>query len=196
MKTTKLILAIAFFAFSTMAFAQTASPDVNEPSPTLTIKITLRAALHNPALAKAIEVQGYLIRERKHTNDHFSIDENGNLLFFAPQNDIEIDGIPCRGQKDVQLFQDGELMRCYLSKSFEINGVIYKNDSHLLFDEQGNVEIFNMSLFNKISILSINHAAQSFYRTQSPCIITVIILYYRRDFMLKSEKNMLLKVDS
>ena len=100
--------------------------------------------------SKAVEVQGYLIRERKHTNDHFSIDENGNLLFFAPQNDIEIDGIPCRGQKDVQLFQDGELMRCYLSKSFEINGVIYKNDSHLLFDEQGNVEIFNMSLFNKI----------------------------------------------
>lgn len=57
MKATKLILAIAFFAFSTMAFAQTASPDVNEPPPTLTIKISLRAALHNPALVKAIEVQ-------------------------------------------------------------------------------------------------------------------------------------------
>ncbi len=57
MKATKLILAIAFLTFSTLAFSQTARPDVNEPAPTLSVEITLGAALHNPALAKAIKAQ-------------------------------------------------------------------------------------------------------------------------------------------
>jgi len=42
MKTTKLILAIAFFAFSTMAFAQKASLDSNDPVPGIRcVKISL-----------------------------------------------------------------------------------------------------------------------------------------------------------
>jgi hypothetical protein len=57
MKTTKLILAIAFFAFSTLAFSQTARPDVNKPAPTLCIKTTLSAAMHNVELVKAMKVQ-------------------------------------------------------------------------------------------------------------------------------------------
>ena len=57
MKATKLILAIAFFTFSTMAFAQTARPDQNEPAPTLSVKMALRVAIQNPALVKAMKVQ-------------------------------------------------------------------------------------------------------------------------------------------
>ncbi len=39
MKTTKLILAIAFLAFSTMAFSQPLMSDQNDPEPTLSTKI-------------------------------------------------------------------------------------------------------------------------------------------------------------
>jgi len=57
MKTTKLMLAIAFFAFSTLAFAQTDKPDTNEPPPSITIKITLKAALNNSDLVKSMQEQ-------------------------------------------------------------------------------------------------------------------------------------------
>jgi len=57
MKATKLILAIAFFAFSTMVFTQTARPDYNEPSPNLNVKISFRVAVENPRLVEAMHVQ-------------------------------------------------------------------------------------------------------------------------------------------
>ena len=57
MKATKLILAIAFFAFSTMVFAQTERPDHNEPAPTLSAKIALKVAIQKPELVKAMYVQ-------------------------------------------------------------------------------------------------------------------------------------------
>ena len=57
MKTTKLILAIVFFAFSTMVFSQAARPDQNEPVPTFSTKISIKAALENPTIVKAMRVQ-------------------------------------------------------------------------------------------------------------------------------------------
>lgn len=57
MKTTKLILAIAFFAFSTMVFSQSVRPDQNKPGPTFTTKISIKAALENPTIAKAMKLQ-------------------------------------------------------------------------------------------------------------------------------------------
>ena len=57
MKTTKLILAIAFFAFSSMAFTQTESTDQNEPEPTLSTKISFKAAMHNQLLVNAMKAQ-------------------------------------------------------------------------------------------------------------------------------------------
>jgi hypothetical protein len=57
MNATKLILAIAFFAFSTMVFAQSKQLDQNEPAPTLSVKISLKVALQMPGLVKAMYVQ-------------------------------------------------------------------------------------------------------------------------------------------
>ena len=58
MKATKLILAIAFFAFSTMIFAQTKRPDQNEPAPTqICVKISLEKALASQGLMKAMYQQ-------------------------------------------------------------------------------------------------------------------------------------------
>ncbi len=57
MKTTKLILAIAFFAFSTMVFSQTARPDQNEPEPTLSCKISLKDAMQINQLVLAMRIQ-------------------------------------------------------------------------------------------------------------------------------------------
>ena len=59
MKATKLILTIAFFAFSTMVFAQTARPDYNEPAPapSLSVEIHLKIAMEKPALLNAMQEQ-------------------------------------------------------------------------------------------------------------------------------------------
>lgn len=57
MKTTKLILAIAFLAFSTLVFAQTDRPDHNQPPPSITIKISLKVALNNPDLVRSMQEQ-------------------------------------------------------------------------------------------------------------------------------------------
>jgi len=56
MKTTKLILAVAFFAFSTMVFSQSARPDQNQPVPVpnLSVKITLQSATQMDGLVKAM----------------------------------------------------------------------------------------------------------------------------------------------
>ena len=53
MKTTKLILAIAFFAFSTMVFSQTARPDQNEPVPTFSTKMSIKAALKSHSVVSS-----------------------------------------------------------------------------------------------------------------------------------------------
>jgi len=57
MNASKLILAIAFFAFSTMVFAQTTRPDQNEPTPNLSVKISLKVAIQNDGLVNAMYLQ-------------------------------------------------------------------------------------------------------------------------------------------
>ncbi len=57
MKATKLILAIAFIAFTTLAYAQTDRPDHETPPPSLTIKMSLKVALQNPELVKSMQEQ-------------------------------------------------------------------------------------------------------------------------------------------
>ncbi len=57
MKTTKLILAIAFLAISTMAFSQSLMADQNDPEPMLSTKISLFNAVQNPALVSTMKIQ-------------------------------------------------------------------------------------------------------------------------------------------
>ena len=57
MKTTKLILAIVFLTFSTMAFSQSLMPDQNQPEPTLSTKISFKVAIRNQPLVNAMKAQ-------------------------------------------------------------------------------------------------------------------------------------------
>ena len=57
MKATKLILTIAFFAFSTMVFTQTAIPDQNEPAPYASAEIMFKDAIQKADLVTAMYVQ-------------------------------------------------------------------------------------------------------------------------------------------
>ena len=57
MKTTKLILAIAFLAFSTLAFSQTERTNQNEPGLIFSSKISYKSAIHNQTLVRAMKAQ-------------------------------------------------------------------------------------------------------------------------------------------
>ena len=88
-------------------------------------------------LSKPTEIKGYLVRKRKHTNDHCTLDEQGNLIFFVPVNDITIDKIPCMGQKDIWLYPSGKLFMCHLADDFDHSNNNFKKGQFVLIDDQG-----------------------------------------------------------
>ncbi|WP_340113721.1 hypothetical protein [Maribellus mangrovi] len=98
-------------------------------------------------LSEPTEIKGYLVRKRKHTNDHCTLDEHGNLIFFVPQNDLIIEGVPCKGQSDIWLYPGGKLYSCHLSKNFEHSGQTFSKHQHIMIDENSIMQTFNLDLF-------------------------------------------------
>lgn len=101
-------------------------------------------------LSESTEIQGYLVRKRKHANDHCTIDKNGNLIFFVPQNDLSIDSIPCKGQEDVWLYPNGDLFMCHLANNLEHSGNIFPKGEFVMIDEKGFMKKHSWSEFNRI----------------------------------------------
>jgi len=103
-------------------------------------------------LSEPTVIQGNLVRERKHTNDHCTLDEHGNLVFFVPENDISIDGIPCKGQEDVWLYPGGRLFMCHLADNHENNGNVFNSGDFVMIDDTGIMQLHTWEKFNEIRI--------------------------------------------
>jgi len=74
-------------------------------------------------------------------NGYFSY-PGGRLHNFYPVEDIEIQGVYCKRslvRGPVYLYESGRLKSCTIATEQIINGVLYRKNSRLVFDENGRV---------------------------------------------------------
>lgn len=102
-------------------------------------------------LPHSVEIQGYMIPGGEYVYTPFTLDRYGNLIFFLPEEDIEVNGIPCMGgYRTVQLYPDGRLWVCTLARDMESNGIVYPQETQVLFDEYGTMQEYSFELYNQI----------------------------------------------
>ena len=115
-------------------------------------------------LSKNTEIQGYNPRRKSSSHWHVSFYNDGSLQQFSLQNDIEIDGIPCRKNEDLILFPDGRLWVFTLFKEFKRDNRLYEKGSHLIFDENGKVHEYSHKLYKEIgNRLNMHKYTKRFY---------------------------------
>ena len=94
-----------------------------------------------------VKVQGHLCRGGRGGPEGVvtSFYENGYLKSFFSRNDIEIDGILCKGSlfNIIGLHDNGRLSQCNLAKTTTIDGTEYNEKSKINLDREGNVIISN-----------------------------------------------------
>ncbi|MFC2129648.1 hypothetical protein ACFLQX_02585 [Bacteroidota bacterium] len=83
------------------------------------------------SLPEVTEMQGYQVlnKEYKGAQHHVDLYKNGQLNVFISAEDVEIDGILCKGgQRDcgIILDEDGSLKECTLAKNIEVSGQTFK----------------------------------------------------------------------
>jgi hypothetical protein len=95
-----------------------------------------------------LNIQGYWCMGQTYSNyedvhsDGTYLYKSGKLLYFKPDGIIEIDGIKCKPHSfhgHVFLYESGRLKRCTLAENQTINGILYKANTIVMFDENGNV---------------------------------------------------------
>jgi len=90
-------------------------------------------------LSADTEVQGYQISNRNRMIPwHMSLYCGGELRSFRSVTDIEIDGIPCSYKQNIELFPDGSLMSCHLSRGIQGQESRFQAGSRIMMDRQGN----------------------------------------------------------
>lgn len=142
----------------------------HELNGTILPESTLYTAMYNEANKKCgylirptkdIMIQGYLVRHRGTLLNDYTTQfyNDGKLRSFLPVDNIEIDGIPCKGggrKSDTWLYPDGSLWICYLSKDFEIDGKLFQKESRLFFDENGKafeyLKHLHVEMMNRLKI--------------------------------------------
>ncbi|HEY3738255.1 MAG TPA: hypothetical protein VGL53_00350 [Bryobacteraceae bacterium] len=100
-----------------------------------TPKVTVGTLLHCKASA-AFEIAGI----RFAANSNFYLEGGPKLGTLAVDQDV--DGVPCLAHKEVEFIHTPEaqkLIRCTLSKNFEVHGTRYAANAGLKFDDAGNV---------------------------------------------------------
>ncbi len=93
-------------------------------------------------LSKDTEIQGYFIRHKARFYDDYHVDfyGNGSLKSCKLANDMEIQGLPCKGGKDnswLLFYPDGRIKSCYLAREITINGATYKPSTKLVVNGLG-----------------------------------------------------------
>ncbi|MBN2480422.1 MAG: hypothetical protein JXB19_01680 [Bacteroidales bacterium] len=92
------------------------------------------------------QLQGYLCSGTDYTSWLWSggmgifLYPNGRLHNFYPVEDIEIQGVYCKRslvRGPVYLYESGRLRSCIAAREQTINGVLYRKNSRLVFDENG-----------------------------------------------------------
>ncbi len=67
---------------------------------------------------------------------------NGQLYYFKPEDDIEVQGVLCKSSSvrcGIYLYESGKLKKCTSAKDQTIDGVLYEKNLTLEFDEDGNI---------------------------------------------------------
>jgi hypothetical protein len=89
------------------------------------------------------EIQGYQVRHKGGWEDYkVSFYNDGSLMSFKTEGDMEINGIPCKGGpkgSDIILYPDGRLLSCYLSRDFMSGDTEYRVGTRILVDLEGRI---------------------------------------------------------
>lgn len=94
-------------------------------------------------LGEDMEYQGYCCngnyKKWYSTGIHTTLYPNGRLKGFYPCQNVVIDNIPCKSSPfaNVHLHPNGKLKDCTLYAEYEIEGKMYKKNTHVSFDENG-----------------------------------------------------------
>lgn len=100
------------------------------------------------------DIQGYRVRDKAGLEDYkVTFYRNGRMFAFKTFEDIEIDGIPCKGgakKSDILLYPNGQLLSCYLSEQYpSVEGEIMSG-SRILVDTAQQVHPFTIDRYFRI----------------------------------------------
>jgi hypothetical protein len=104
----------------------------------------------NVILPEPMDIQGYHVAGGKYAYLSFIMDTFGNMIMFIPEDDVEINGILCRGQNSIELYPDGRLWVCTLAREYESNGTHFPPDTRLLIDRSGKAQEYSWELYTSI----------------------------------------------
>ena len=89
-------------------------------------------------LSADTEFQGYKVSSRSRMLSwHLSLYCGGELLSFRSAVDLEIDGIPCSHKQGIELYPDGSLMSCHLSRVIPGKDNKYMAGTRIMMDRDG-----------------------------------------------------------
>ena len=121
--------------------------------------------LYSCYFEKDMEIQGYQIHNKfgRTPRNKFMIPAvfypGGRLRFFIASSDVMIQGIPCKkGVFGVfpgtftELYKNGNLKSCTLSKDAEIGGRSVSAGSEITLSEDGDVKLLNDSWRRRIDL--------------------------------------------
>ena len=92
------------------------------------------------SLSADTKIQGYGISSKKRMQGpHLSFYNGGELWKFKPQADVNINGILCDQDHDIELYPDGGLMCCHLAREIKSADHHFMSGSRILIDEAGNM---------------------------------------------------------
>lgn len=101
-------------------------------------------------LSEPMRIQGYPVQGGKYAYLSFIMDASGNVIEFISEEDVEIDGILCRGQSSVELYPNGSLWVCTLAREYESGGTIFPVNTRLLIDRSGKAQEYSFEIYQKI----------------------------------------------
>lgn len=94
-------------------------------------------------LPQPIGIQGYQVLHKAGWEDYkITFYNDGSLMAFKTDTDVEINGIPCKGgpkDSDMILYPDGTLLSCFLSREITLDGNEYPEGSRILVNRKGGI---------------------------------------------------------
>ena len=92
----------------------------------------------NVYLSTDTEIRGYKVSSRSRMLSwHLSLYCGGELLSFRSAVDLEIDSIPCSHKQRIELYPDGSLMSCHLSRAIPGKDNKYTAGTRIMMDRNG-----------------------------------------------------------
>ena len=98
-------------------------------------------------LSADAEIQGYNISSRKSMQGfHLRFYNGGELWKFRPAADVEIDGILCSHEHDIELYPDGSLMSCHLARDIQAEDQHFPSGTRIMLDDAGDTHPYSFPI--------------------------------------------------